>query len=282
MIEKKIDIYSENFIQVDLNNTELICELNNSYAILVASDIAGKEILAYEYFEFDALNDAWMNVFNEIKLLSKILTNTYSNSRLFYNFPEVLVVPALYDTEDNAKIYLDTFYNSLKKNVIDSDKLSAFDNVSVIYSVDEEIKQLVQNSFNPQVVYHSYSKLLQNIFQAQYGASQQEMYLFFYNQMFVLVLADGLQLRFIKSVNYCTADDVLYFVLNVAKQYGINTEQLQLKVSGFINSDSQEFLILQKCFTYIVVEERPATKLLTGHFKGFPKQYFTPFFYLLA
>lgn len=282
MIEKKIDIYSEDFIQIDLNNTELVCELNNTYAILVASNTPDKKIVAYEYFEFDALNDTWMDVFNEIKLLSKILTNTYSASRLFYNFSEVLVVPALYDTEDNAKIYLNTFYNSLKSNVIESNKLSAFDNVSVIYSVDEELKQLVQNSFNPDSAYHSYSKLLQNIFQTQYGTSQQEMHLFFYNQMFVLVLTDGSQLKFIKSVNYHTADDVLYFILNVAKQYGANTEQLQLKVSGFINSDSQEFIILQKCFAHIVVEERPAAKSLNGLFKEFPKQYFTPFFYLLA
>jgi hypothetical protein len=186
-------------------------------------------------------------------------------------------------------MYLNTFYSSLKNNVIEIDKLPVFDNIppsggggAVIYSVEEDIKQEVQSNLNPTAVHHSYSKLLQNILQEQHKISHSYLHLFFYNQMFVLLLTDGSQLKFIKSVNYHSADDMLYFALNTAKQYSVNIEQLQLKVSGFINSDSKEFIVLQKYFAHIVMEELPATKPVNNFFEGFPKQYFTPFFYLQA
>lgn len=281
MIEKKIDIYAEEFIRIDLNSVELICEAGDNYAILAVSDISGKKIIACEYFEFDTLNNNWNNIFNEIKVSSKILTNDYNSCRLFYNFPEVLVVPALYDNAENAKIYLNTFYGTLKNSTVEIDRLQAFDNVSVVYSVEEEHKLVVQNNLKPSSVHHSYSKLLQNISQVQ-NSNEKCLHLFFYNQMMVAVLINNSQLQFIKSVKYLSFDDVLYFILNIAKQYGVSTEQLQLKVSGFINPDSDEFMVLQKYFLHIVLEEPHETIFFSEIFKGFPKQYFTPFFYLLA
>jgi hypothetical protein len=282
MIEKKIDLYADEFNSIDLNSSELICELNNQYAILLVSDKPHSKIFAYEYFELNTANDVWKNIFTDMKLLSRILMNHYNTSRIFYNPLETLVVPALYANEDNAKIYLNTFYNSLHSNTVATDKLSVFDDVSVIYAMEEDAKQEVVSTWSPTAVHHSYSMALQHIAQTQQETSQPYLHLFFYHQLFVPVLTIGSQLKFIKSVNYSSVNDVLYFALNVAKQYNTNMQQLQVKVLGFINADSQEFKTLQKYFANIVVEKSPVTTAFNNLVDEFSKQYFIPFFYLSA
>ena len=282
MIEKKIEVYAESFAQHNLSNVELIVEVNNDYLVLALSKIDDKKIIAYEYFEFNAEGENWNTIFSEAKAQSKIFLSDYATCRLFYNVPEMLVVPALYDDEENAKTYLNTFYGNLKTNAVEINKLQAFNNVSIVYSVDEQLKQIIDDSFKPASVQHTCSKLLQKIYRTEQNENRKNLHLFFYNKMFVVVLVKNTQLQFIKPVNYTLPNDMLYFILNVIKQYGVNIDDVQLKVAGFINIDSAELAALQNYFAHVIIQKPTEANSAEHFFNNFPEHYFTPFFYLQA
>jgi hypothetical protein len=106
--------------------------------------------------------------------------------------------------------------------------------------IDIALQENVRSSF-PNVKLHTqYACLLRSLMS---DAGNDRVYLFFYPNYFSLIVLRGGRLEFLKTKSYIAADDVLYFVLNVFRQYNISNDT-EILTGGFIDEQSKLYQTL--------------------------------------
>ena len=94
--------------------------------------------------------------------------------------------------------------------------------------------------------------------------------------MLVVLIKDG-KLFLIQSYTYQTADDVLYYLLNIAEQFQLSITETQVEVSGILDTKSHEFDYVEKLFKQISFSDLKEDNLFRNYIGEYPPHYFTPF-----
>jgi len=189
-----------------------------------------------------------------IELLKKIKEIYNEDSLLKLSFKEVkiahvnqistLIPVALFD-DNNLKSYLSFNQKLLENEYITYDIIETHD-IANVYSPFTEINDFFFDKYGEFIFKHYSSVLIENIFEINNGNKDLKMYVHVLNNQFEVVVIDNKKLILYNSFVYDTKEDFVYFILFIAEQLKINTEEFELELYGDIEPYSELYALIYK------------------------------------
>lgn len=218
----------------------------------------------------EAFREAWESVMQEYPFLDKY----FSSVHIVYKYNEAILLPGKEHTEPVDDLVMDTLFGENPAAVVKAEEVPAED-LAVIYRIHPAVYQLLQRYYVNAVHRHYYSMELQALHKTGYENSISVNFL---GSSFVVTVRNNRKLQLIQAYTYQTAEDVLYYLLTIAKEYDCNREEIVLLAGGMVEEQSPLFTGLKKYFLNIELAQKPGTLDCAAGFNEYPVHYFHPIF----
>lgn len=212
----------------------------------------------------------WDKVMADYPFLNKY----YSSVTVVYRYNETVLLPGNdYDTASNT-VVLDTLYGENTEVVIKDDFVAA-EGLTIVYRIPSTVCHLLQRNYINASVKHYYSMELQALSKTAY---ENIMLVNFFGNQFAVTIIKANQLQLTQAYNYSKPEDVLFYLLTVAKEFNCNREEIILLIGGMVEEKSALFADIKKYFLNIQLAAKPETIDCSVAFNEFPLHYFNPVF----
>ena len=253
----------------------LYIDIGPGHVLYTILEPENNQFVVLQYFSLDKYNA--FNQCKEILFHNDWLTKTYHKVLVSYNFASSLLVPESLYNENANSASLTMVYGDLNHGEAFSYFLQDWEMYN-IYRVPPGLHQLLSDHFKQVSFFHVYTLLLKTIKAKGNETEASQINMAFYNNSLLCSLLQNGKLQLLKNFDYDTAEDVIYHLLNICRQFDVNCENITIKVSGFIDSHSSVYAELEKYFMNIVLDERPAAFHYDALFDEYPRHFFTTLF----
>ena len=264
MLQKTYSIYSD-----DLNDVQLFVEAGKNHIACWCKKENDDKIRAFEFFLCDDYSsDSLEELIDNTRLYSRLLTMPVTKTDFFWNNTEVLCLPQEKNDTDFFKANFDLAFG----DAVDSKIFSASsEQCLVAWRLQNQVQHIAQQCFRGATFHHQYLPLLSSL-----KSTVHALYLFFYPHYFTLVAFKVNKLQFVQTVNYNTPEDVLYFVLNVCKQYDLE-KSINIFCAGFIDERSKLYESLYQYLEGMQLIQPDTSVFAADEFKEYSSHYFMPY-----
>lgn len=277
MVEQKLSIASLQDQQSSHINSKLIVEVSNQHIAIIEKNAQSTQ--AFEYYEINATPTEWERIFNVIKNLSKILSKTYSDTTVYINNSETLIVPAKKYNRESTETYLTAIYGDNNQVITNADLVNIEDNPVTVYRCAASLNHTIKNHFVSFTYKNIYTKILENLFGKERMLMEMIKVQFYQKTMLVVVIYDN-KLMLIQTYNYSSPEDIIYYLLNIVQEFNLSVKSTPVEVSGLIDVSSRHFELLENIFGRLSLEVIANDHLFTEHFNGNQAHWYTPFYNL--
>jgi hypothetical protein len=98
----------------------------------------------------------------------------------------------------------------------------------------------------------------------------------FYNDKFITAFFIDGALQLLQTFSYQTPEDVSYYLLLISNQFNVKPSQINLNISGLIDTQSPLYGELTKYFEEVNYEGIPLSYGTNGILEEYPTHYFSP------
>jgi hypothetical protein len=253
-----------------------VIELNQQFFHYVVLE-ENEKVLLLRYYQFAAKKAGEVTSFTDDILASdEVLQQTMKEVVVIYNWPENCFVPApLYDKSLDSE-YLELVHGDFYNCFISSEKIKSADTYNV-FRLPAAVHESLRRKFPGSIYRHQYSAWLDCREQQplQEDLSGRVSVLFYRNTIAITVVI-GDEVKLVQSLDYQTAEDVAYHLLNVCHQFSLHPEKTVFDISGMIDQNSAMYKELQKYFLLIETERMPAGLQVPEEMSSFPEHFFLP------
>lgn len=279
MPNKSFSIYSPEEFAVE-ENDQLILEIAQSHLACIVTKENKTVIAACEFFTFTQDEGSkFDNLFNEITRQSKILSRTQSSVRVYINNEYCIPVPIFNFNKDIAAELLEVVYGEDLASAIQFQHVPVEPGIINVYRVRQDVHGYLQRRFQKVTLSHAYSNIIRRATSHTSGHTDELITIQFYNTFMIVVVVKNGGLQLIQTFMYETPEDVLYYLLNITRQFELFSERLTLKISGMIDVEFKLYRELITYFKRIVLENEVGPNAIPD-LGEHPVHYFTPFFNL--
>lgn len=268
MLQKTYSIYSE-----ELNNQQLFIEAGKNHLACWCKKAANKKLNAFELFQCDAYTgSSFENMLNAARLHSRLLAMQVAETKFILNTDETICIPfnSNYNDNDFIKQNFELLFGASSDADIFSEK---YDGYLIAARIEKNLQDSVRSSF-PGVQFHlQYNCLLPSL---NANENAEIVYLFFYPHYFSLIAFKQGKPLLLQTRAYNNAEDVLYFVLNVFKQYNIGNET-EIITGGFIEEESKLYQTLYQYAEGLKIAQVDEELFASAEFKDYSSHYFLPY-----
>jgi Protein of unknown function (DUF3822) len=274
MVQKKLGITANTSKNLDANVSNLILEIGlNHMAIIVKNN---NEIGAFELFEFEDADGNFMKIFEICQQQSSLLGLQFSATKVFINSTEALIIPAEKFTAESIEPYLQAIYGGSGEYKYQSDWVNIAHKPGCIYRTSTSIFDVLLSNFSNLTFSHVYSNLLENLLSKNTTIFEMLKVQFYQKHMIVAVVFDN-KLSLLQSYPYKTAEDVIYYLLNIVQEFGLNIGSTPIEVSGMLDISSKHFELLENVFSRLSLEALSADSVFKDHLNVSNAHFYTPF-----
>ncbi len=265
MLQKTFSIYSE-----DLNDVQLFIETGNNHIACWCKKANDDQLRAFEFFQCDAYTaESFEELIDNTKLYSRLLTMPVVNTFFIWNTNDVLCLPK----EKTEPAFLKQNFNLFTGCSDDATIYSKpTEHCLVAWQVKDTLQNAAAQCFPSAVFMHQYNAL----FPSLQAAEESIVYLFLYPQYFTLVAFKQNKLQLSQTKKYHKPEDVLYFILNVYKQYEIEKNTV-VCCGGFIDEKSNLYDVLFQYLEGFQLMKAEETRFATNEFTQYATHYFMPY-----
>lgn len=277
MVEQKLSIASLQDQQSSHHNSKLFVEVSNHHIALLERNT--NSTTAFEYYEINGSNGEWEGIFNATKNQSKILSNTYSNTLIYLNNGEALIVPSKKFQRESMDTFLTAIYGDTNNVFSQADLINIEDNPVTIYRCSASLNHTIKQNFVSFNYKNSYTKILENLFSKDRMLMEMIKVQFYRKSMLVVVIYNN-QLMLIQTYNYNSPEDVIYYLLNIVQEFNLSVKNTPIEVSGLIDVKSRHFELLENIFGRLSLEVITNDNLFNSKLSGNEAHWYTPFYNL--
>lgn len=155
-----------------------------------------------------------------------------------------LIPKALYKEEIGKEIL--GFNQALLKNENESTDWLASIQAYNSYIIPQDLERCFNKHFPNHKWKHQSTVFIESLLQQFKLQDGAKIYLSVQNKNFEIVVLDGKKLKFFNGYSYRTSEDLIYYLLFVCEQLGLNPDQVPLVISGEIEEESEVYKILYK------------------------------------
>ena len=202
------------------------------------------------------------------------LNQPYPSALVLLETPLSTLVPEPLFNQDQVKKIANFNFNVPADHILLSDRINAID-ARLIYPVSELLmRKILEFQPNHKISSHisSYIELLLTHHKNQH--QQKLMFVNIRTGSFDIVISEGRRLLFQNSFLYTSREDVIYYIIFVMEQLGINPEETEILLSGIVDRDSKLYEIMRKYVRHINFLELSDQFSYSYHFSDVPQHYF--------
>jgi hypothetical protein len=188
-------------------------------------------------------------------ILKEITSIFETDTNLQQDFEKVLVihqnnlstvVPNEYFNESNLNDYLNFTIKTLTTDFISFDDINIID-AKIVYVPYVNINNYLFQNFGEFEYRHHTSELIKKLIKNN-ASEEKQVFINVSKTSFDIVALENKKLVLQNAFSYSTKEDFIYYILFVAEQLAIDTEQINFFLIGDINKDSDLYQIM---YTYI-------------------------------
>lgn len=213
------------------------------------SDILTKKTIFFTAYIFDETKNSPEDLLKEIKTIFKSDTNLqleYSNVDVIHQSNLATIVPNAYFDEESLSSYLNYNIKTLKNDFITFDDISEI-KAKNVYVPYVNINNYLFQNFGEFEYKHHQTVLLEKLLKID-SSDEKVMYVNVSNNTFDIVVLENKKLILSNSFSYNTKEDFIYYILFIAEQLQLNTEEFKLYFTGEIDIEAAIYKIT---YTYI-------------------------------
>lgn len=268
MAEKKYSLYNDTAVL----DQRLAVEIGDGYIVLVAG--ADGRISGLEYFTSE---DTLEETLNDISQLSSLIKQNYSETKVFYNLEEAVMVPVGLFNSSVASEFVDLAFGNKADARVNVENIDVTPGIVNVYRSNENWQEIINRYFRVVTKKHLYTKLVEEVINAN-----GSLRVIVYENAFIIAAVKNKQLKIVRSFGYSSDEDVLYHILNVCKQVDIDIESAMLHISGFVEKNSSLLQLLKKYIGHIQLVNASYNDMPSEEKDQYPHHYFTSFINLLS
>ena len=256
-------------------SSKLFIELGQRHLASYVVNSKTNQIFAYEFFQInDKLNPSLLNGYIIDKNFS---LNDFEAVFFVHNQKEFALVPSDFHKTHISNTILETIHGDLITLHTQSDELPQWKIVNV-FGIEKSIYDTILAILPDAKHIHVNSIYLRSAFKQLANMEEQWIKVYFYPSYFNVVVIKDAQLQIMQSFYYETADDIIYFLINLTDQFHLDVTTLHMHVSGLIEEEFTTFNELKKYFLNVSLEINPELHFVKGQEPQQPLHYFTPLF----
>lgn len=256
-------------------SSKLFIELGQRHLASFVVNSKTNQILAYEFFQLnDRLTPSLLNGYIVDKNFS---FNAFEAVFFVHNQKEFALIPSDFHKNHLDKSILETIHGDLIPLQTLIDELPQWEIVN-IFGIEKSIYTSILAILPEAKHIHINSIYLKSAFKQLVNMHDQWIKVYFYPSFFNVVVMKDAQLQIMQSFYYETADDVIYFLINLTDQFLLDVTTLHMQVSGLIEEGFITFKELNKYFLNVSLELNPELHFVKGQEPHEPLHYFTPLF----
>lgn len=263
--------------QSQLASTSRIVEISEEQLAFIYYSVSPYQVQQIKIFALDK-KEGKAHIAAQLKecftLENEAQAEIVSNS-IYVNNKELTLVPQNLHKPENDTELLNFIFGEDANSVIQNEALPATE-IQLIYRLPKEIASVVGEFFPGSLLKHSVSKQ----FKIPADSAAQIFCLVGYSYAKIFVFNNN-QFLLQRYFHYVTADDMAYQLLNTCTQLNVNVEEVQLKLSEFIEPNSNLYAALHKYFLNIEFETTGENLHLNSEAEVYPPHLFFPLFQLL-
>jgi hypothetical protein len=205
-------------------------------------------------------------VFNELE------KENYQQVIVCSALPQSLLIPNQFNSSSPA--FLNAIYDDASQKIF-TDSIPEWQTVT-IYSIPASVFSLVIERFPSAQFLHAYTPVLK-IYNGFTATDQIDIH--FSTQHFRILVKKQNHIQLAQIYSYKTPLDVVYYLLKICYESGLNQSQIFLIVSGLIDKDSAMYAELHSYFLNLHFAQAPS---YTVPGNEYPHHYFTSLYNLAA
>jgi len=256
MVAKNISIIDPALPDSVSDNLYLSVKISDSNVSCSVFDPLRKIILALETWNLPN-NEGYFEMtenLNKIIEGSAVLKKTFGKTFLLLDNAVYTLVPEKIFVASDAKKYLDLVHTFDSNDKVNVDNINAI-SVKNIYLLPAELDNVAKKIFKNYEIKHTSTILINSVLSAD---NKNEMVLIFFTKMRIdIVVAKKEKLLFCNSFVFTSAEDMIYYILNVYKQLGLDTSIAPVMLAGDIEKKSNAYQIIFKYIRNITFCRRP-------------------------
>jgi hypothetical protein len=239
-IHPAFTVDDETLLETDLTACYLLVLVGSGTFSYAVYDPAAKKFLALKSYHFTpskvALADLEMieNVFDT----DKLLFTAFKSILLAFNTGGGVLVPHTCYTPAMKKDFLHLSAPEKVQEAVLSDLLPGLPMVN-IYSVDKDLLGFLRKEFSTDLVIHVNSALLQSYpLDLDFNAASGVAFIEVGQHTFTVTVYAGGKLLVQQECDYQAGLDVVYTLVNILRQLGLDEQQVKVKLGGVIATDA--------------------------------------------
>lgn len=187
-------------------------------------------------------------------------------------YPQSMMIPGQFNHINSA--FLDTIYDMPAQKSF-TDRVPEWQ-MMISYFIPDRIFDLIQERFSSVQFFHAYTPALK-IYNGFVANDQIDIH--FSTQQFRVLVKKEKQVQLAQIYSYKTPLDVVYYLLKICYEFGLDQSQTFLIVSGLIDKDSAMYSELHNYFLNIHFAQAPSYSLPDSEH---PHYYFASLYNLAA
>ncbi len=245
----------------------LLLEVGSEHCCYAFFDKAAQAIDRINYSVFDETDiDTHLG-----KLIDELKEKQFESVAVASAFPQALLVPRKLFREDYSM--LDVVYDQPTQKFL-HDTVPEWQLV-VMYSLPQSSYQLIETAFKPAKYFHVYTPCMK-VYNGFVAENQLSVH--FSPERFRVVVKKEHHVQLVQTYSYKTPLDVVYYLLKICYEFGLQQSEIHLILSGLLEKDSALYTQLQGYFFNIHFAHPPVLRLP----KDEHPQYFFSSLYNLA
>lgn len=246
----------------------LLLEIGKDYCSCGRLDKAARTFEQIRYFSFPE----WENEDSIRQVLDDLSPDAYQQVLVSSALPSALLVPRQFFYGNYS--YLDVVYDLPRQQYL-NDPVNEWQLVT-LYSMPLGLRELLQSRFPEARYVHAYTAALK-IYNGFVAPDQIDIH--FSPQHFRVLVKKENMVQLVQVYSYQQPLDVIYFLLKICYEFGLEQSAVFLIISGLVDKDSALYSELHNYFLNLHFAQ-PSDWILPE--SALPAYYFTPLYNLAA
>ena len=229
----------------DFSPEMLSIRLGNYHVSFAVSNREGTELVQLAYFTNSSIiTDAELQ---QIWLQESLLQKNFSLIKIAIDLPYAIVVPHKFSENFATAEAMQCQYGPMVASRYLTDALPNWQ-LNIQYAVPQTLLNFLQERMPQAEIRHGYTTDISRIIATDFeGAIRVD----FRSEEFSLIASRSNKLLLTQIFTYENPADVIYYLLQVARQFGFTQQELRLTVSGLIEQESSLYRELHHYFLNI-------------------------------
>lgn len=252
-IHPAFTVDDETLLETDLTACYLFVLVGSGTFSYVVYDPAAKKFLALKSYHFTprklALAD--LEMIEQVFDTDKLLFTAFKSILLAFNTGSGVLVPHEYYMPSMKKDYLHLAMPEKVQEAVLSDLLPGLPMVN-IYSVDKDLLGFLRKEFSTDLVIHANSALLQSYtLDLDFNAANGVAFVEVQQHTFIITIYAGGKLLIQQEADYQAGLDVVYTLVNMLRQLGLDEQLVKVKLGGAVATDAGVYQEMYKFIPHL-------------------------------